>query len=94
MQVPCGHCAECQTNLSNQWYYRTWYEWQDLGLLLMVMLFDTLLCSKAFTNAFKYLGLVLTRPMIFRVLSLFIFAGFSSFFDKGLILCWLFKKCL
>lgn len=42
MQVPCGRCAECQTNLSNQWYYRTWYEWQDLVACNGYVLFDTL----------------------------------------------------
>lgn len=42
MQVPCGHCAECQQTLSNQWYYRTWYEWHDLSAAKGYVLFDTL----------------------------------------------------
>lgn len=29
LQVPCGTCAECQTTLSNQWNYRTYYEFTD-----------------------------------------------------------------
>lgn len=42
MQVPCGHCAECSTTLSNQWYYRSWYEWQELSFAGGYVLFDTL----------------------------------------------------
>lgn len=49
MQVPCGHCAECQKTMSNHWYYRAWYEWQDLDNAGGFVLFDTL------TYAPKYL---------------------------------------
>lgn len=45
MQVPCGHCAECATTLSNQWYYRSWYEWQELALAGGYVIFDTLTYS-------------------------------------------------
>lgn len=30
MEVPCGKCAECQKTNRNQWYYRAWYEYNDL----------------------------------------------------------------
>ena len=29
LQVPCGTCAECQRQVSNQWNYRTYYEFAD-----------------------------------------------------------------
>lgn len=29
LQVPCGSCAECQSSYSNQWNYRTFYEFTD-----------------------------------------------------------------
>lgn len=29
LQVPCGSCAECQKMVSNQWNYRTYYEFAD-----------------------------------------------------------------
>lgn len=45
MQVPCGRCAECAKTLSNQWYYRAWYEWQDLAAAGGYVLFDTLTYS-------------------------------------------------
>ncbi len=41
LSVPCGKCAECQQNLSNQWFQRAWQECKDLkgkGFLY----FDTL----------------------------------------------------
>lgn len=41
-QVPCGECAECQQTLSNQWYYRAWYEFNDLESTGGYVLFDTL----------------------------------------------------
>ena len=42
MQVPCGTCAECQATLSNQWYYRAYYEWLDLQRSGGYVLFDCL----------------------------------------------------
>lgn len=42
VQVPCGHCAECQQTMSNQWFYRTWYEWQDCISSNGYVYFDTL----------------------------------------------------
>lgn len=30
LQVPCGHCAECQQTLSNQWFFRIFHEWIDI----------------------------------------------------------------
>ena len=30
MDVACGHCAECASTIANQWYYRAWYEYNDL----------------------------------------------------------------
>lgn len=42
MQVPCGTCAECQSTLSNQWYYRAYYEWFDLSKSNGYVLFDCL----------------------------------------------------
>lgn len=42
MQVPCGTCVECQKTMSNQWYYRAWYEWNDLIKSNGFALFDTL----------------------------------------------------
>lgn len=41
-QVPCGRCAECQQTLSNQWYYRSWYEYNDIATVGGYVLFDTL----------------------------------------------------
>lgn len=29
LQVPCGHCAECSSVQSSQWFYRSWYEFND-----------------------------------------------------------------
>lgn len=29
IQVPCGHCAQCATNKSNEWYFRTYYQTLD-----------------------------------------------------------------
>lgn len=31
IDVPCGHCSECAQTISNQWYYRSFYEWDDLS---------------------------------------------------------------
>lgn len=45
MQIPCGHCAECQQTLSNQWYYRSWYEFTELEQVNGYCLFDTLTYS-------------------------------------------------
>lgn len=42
MQIPCGHCAECASTLGNQWYYRAYYEWQELTDNGAYVLFDTL----------------------------------------------------
>ena len=44
LQVPCGRCAECQSTLSNQWQYRTYYEFIDClsQSLDNFILFDTL----------------------------------------------------
>lgn len=49
MQIPCGKCAECQQTLSNQWYYRAWYQFNDVCDRGGYVLFDTL------TYAPKYL---------------------------------------
>lgn len=29
MQVPCGHCAECQKVMSDAWYFRAYYQSKD-----------------------------------------------------------------
>ena len=42
MEVPCGVCAECQTTMANQWYYRTYYEWSQTEMYKGYVLFDTL----------------------------------------------------
>lgn len=43
MEIPCGNCSECQTTLSNQWFYRAWYECDDLlSSGSGYVLFDTL----------------------------------------------------
>lgn len=48
MQVPCGHCAECQRTLSNQWYFRSYYEWIDVEKSGGYVLFDTLTYSNKY----------------------------------------------
>lgn len=45
LQVPCGKCAECQSSLSNQWQYRTYYEFSDCLACGGFVLFDTLTYS-------------------------------------------------
>lgn len=42
LQVPCGHCAECEQNNSSQWFYRAWYEFEDCLKAGGFVLFDTL----------------------------------------------------
>lgn len=42
LSVPCGHCAECQRQLSNQWYFRTWQECLDVKASNGYIYFDTL----------------------------------------------------
>lgn len=49
IDVPCGSCAECQQTISNQWYYRSYFEWDDLSKFDGYVLFDCL------TYAPKYL---------------------------------------
>ena len=44
-QVPCGVCSECQQLNSNQWYFRTYYEWLDVQKAGGYVLFDTLTYS-------------------------------------------------
>ena len=41
MSVPCGHCSECQKSKSNEWYLRSWFEFDRLPSDGYV-LFDTL----------------------------------------------------
>lgn len=45
LQVPCGHCAECQQTLSNQWFYRMFHEWLDIVRFDGYVYFDTLTYS-------------------------------------------------
>lgn len=52
LQVPCGQCAECQTNIGNQWHFRTWYECEDCLKQGGFVYFDTL------TYAPKYLPML------------------------------------
>lgn len=42
MQVPCGHCAECVSTLSKQWYFRAYTEFDDVMRAGGYVLFDTL----------------------------------------------------
>ena len=42
LQVPCGSCAECQRNKSNEWLYRTLYEFYDTFENNGFAIFDTL----------------------------------------------------
>lgn len=42
LSVPCGHCAECQQTLSNQWFFRSWQECVDLQQNHGFLYFDTL----------------------------------------------------
>ena len=52
LQVPCGHCAQCQKNKSNEWYYRSYYQMLDTFQQNGFVLFDTL------TYAPKYLPMI------------------------------------
>lgn len=47
MEIPCGQCAECQQTLSNQWFYRAWYEWHDVCNAGGYCYFDCLTYSSA-----------------------------------------------
>lgn len=42
LQVPCGTCAECQSQISNQWNYRTFYEFSDCLRSNGFVYYDTL----------------------------------------------------
>lgn len=42
LSVPCGHCAECQRQLSNQWFFRSWQECLDIKNSGGYIYFDTL----------------------------------------------------
>lgn len=42
LSIPCGHCAECQQALSNQWFLRSWQECCDLNARSGILYFDTL----------------------------------------------------
>lgn len=44
LQVPCGHCAQCATNKSNEWYFRSYHETLDTlnASESSYILFDTL----------------------------------------------------
>lgn len=42
LQVPCGKCAECQTNKSREWHFRTYYEFLKTIRHKGYVLFDTL----------------------------------------------------
>lgn len=42
ISVKCGHCSECLRDLSNEWYYRSWYEFNDTCQNGGYVLFDTL----------------------------------------------------
>lgn len=52
LQVPCGHCAQCQKNKSNEWYFRSYYQMLDTFQQNGFVLFDTL------TYAPKYLPMM------------------------------------
>lgn len=42
LQVPCGHCAQCATNKSNEWYFRSYHHTLDCFSKGGYVLFDTL----------------------------------------------------
>lgn len=42
LQVRCENCAECQNQLKNEWFYRAWYEFEELSTCGGYALFDTL----------------------------------------------------
>lgn len=42
IEVPCGHCAECQKQARDGWYFRTYYEAMDTFNSGGYILFDTL----------------------------------------------------
>lgn len=42
LQVPCGHCAECATNKSNEWYFRSYHQTLDTLQNGGYVYFDTL----------------------------------------------------
>lgn len=42
LQVPCGHCAQCATNKSNEWYFRSYHQTLDCLNNGGYVLFDTL----------------------------------------------------
>lgn len=42
LQVPCGHCAQCATNKSNEWYFRSYHHTLDCLNNGGYVLFDTL----------------------------------------------------
>lgn len=45
LQVPCGHCAQCATNKSNEWYFRSYHHTLDCLSNGGYVLFDTLTYS-------------------------------------------------
>lgn len=45
LQVPCGKCAQCATQKSNEWYFRTYYQSMDCITHGGFVLFDTLTYS-------------------------------------------------
>lgn len=32
LEVPCGHCAECQKNAEDDWFVRSFFEWRKIKL--------------------------------------------------------------
>lgn len=48
MRVPCGKCAECQSRKSQEWMYRTYYEFADCINKGGFVYFDTLTYSNEF----------------------------------------------
>lgn len=42
LQVPCGKCVDCQTRNSNEWLYRTFFEFRDCLASGGFVYFDTL----------------------------------------------------
>lgn len=66
LQVPCNHCADCQSRNSQEWMYRTYYEFSDCISQGGFVYFDTLTYSNEYVPRISQFGWSDSTDMCFN----------------------------